>query len=222
MKRIGYVGDIHAEDQLLEIALQKLSQENVDIIVAVGDIVDGLGDIERTIALLRQYNVSSVRGNHDRWFLTDTVRELPDAHERHLVSTEAGEWLAALPSMFELQTVAGKVLVCHGLGADDMASIKPWDDLSLISYNIGFRNLCRVSSAKFILNGHSHMRMVRNVEGRVIINAGALCRDHDPSFGLVDFETSTVYVWPFSPDCTCREAESISLDESAPDTRRER
>lgn len=222
MKRIGYLGDIHAEDERLEIALQKLAQENVDIIVAVGDIVDGLGDIERTVALLRDYGVSGVRGNHDRWFLSDQVRELPDAHERHQVSTGVVEWLAALPPMIELPTVAGNVLVCHGLGLDDMASIKPWDDLINIRENVGFRKLCRGSSAKFIMNGHSHMRMVRTIEDRVVINAGAFCRDHDPSFGLVDFETSTVYVWPIALDCSCGEIEAISFDESPPQTRRER
>lgn len=222
MKRIGYLGDIHAEDELLEIALQKLSQENVDIIVSVGDIVDGPGDIERTVALLRHFGVSTVRGNHDRWFLSDQVRELPEAHEKHQVSAEAVEWLEALPTMIELSTVAGNVLVCHGLGENDMASIKPWDDLASIRDNIGFRNLCRLSSAKFILNGHSHMRMVRSVEDRIIINAGALCRDHDPSFGLVDFETSTVYAWSFKPDCSYGEIEPILFDESPPETRRER
>lgn len=222
MKRIGYLGDIHAEDERLEIALQKLSLENVDIIVAVGDIVDGLGDIERTVALLRDYGVSGVRGNHDRWFLSDQVRELPDAHERHQVSPLVVEWLAALPPMIELPTAAGNVLVCHGLGLDDMASIKPWDDLITIRENLSFRKLCRGSSAKFIINGHSHMRMVRTIEDRVVINAGALCRDHDPSFGLVDFETSTVYVWTIAPDCSYGEIERILFDESPPSTRRER
>jgi len=228
MKRIGYVGDIHAEDQLLEIALKKLSQENVDIIVAVGDIVDGLGDIERTVALLRDYKVTSVRGNHERWFFANDMRDLPHAHDPRHVSKKAREWLADLPVMFEVPTIAGNLLVCHGLGSDDMACIMPWDDLSLLRYNAGFRNwlalrsMFGASPARFVLNGHSHHRMVRAVENHVIINAGTLCRDHDPSFGLVDFQTSTVYVWPFAPDCTYLEAEKITFDESPPDTRRER
>lgn len=222
MKRIGYLGDIHAEDERLETALKKLSRENVNIIVSLGDIVDGLGDIERTVALLRDYDVVGVRGNHDRWFLSNQVRELPDAHERHLVSARVVEWLEALPPTLELPTVAGNVLVCHGLGLDDMASIKPWDDLACIRDNMSFRKLCKTTSAKFILNGHSHSRMVRNIADRVVINAGAFCRDHAPSFGLVDFETSTVHVWPIASDCSYGEIEAISFDESPPSTRRER
>ena len=220
MKRIGYVGDIHAEDKCLEIALQEFSKQSVDNIVSVGDIVDGPGDLERCVALLRDYGVLGVRGNHDRWFLSDQVRELPDAHERHQVSTEAGEWLAALPPMLELPTVAGNVLVCHGLGADDMASIKPWDDLAFIREHDGFRNLCRVSSAKYIINGHSHMRMVRTVEERVVINAGALCRDHDPSFGIVDFAAEHVLVWVFEPDLSHHAISPVPFEVPSPVTRR--
>lgn len=222
MKRIGYLGDIHAEDQRLEIALKELSKQSVEIIVAVGDIVDGPGDLERTVALLRDYDVSSVRGNHERWFFANDMRDLPDAHDPRRVSTEAREWLAALPLMIELPTTAGNLLVCHGLGGDDMASIAPWDDLTLVRYNLGYRSLCRASSARFVLNGHSHKRMVRTVEDRIIINAGTLFRDHDPSFGIVDFATFHVHVWVFDPDMSYHEILSIPFDEASPVTRRKR
>lgn len=222
MKRIGFLGDIHAEDQRLEIALRELAKQSVDIVVAVGDIVDGPGDIERTVALLRDYNVSSVRGNHERWFFANDMRELPDAHDPSRVSNETREWLRALPLLLELPTVAGKLLVCHGLGADDMASILPWDDLTLVRYNMGFRSLCQVSTARFVLNGHSHKRMVLAVEDRLIINAGTLFRDHDPSFGLVDFATSEVYGWIFDPDLSHHAILPIPFADKAPDTRRVR
>lgn len=220
MKRIGYLGDIHAEDTRLEWALRELEKQKVDIIVSVGDIVDGPGDIERTVSLLREHDVSGVRGNHERWFFAGEMRDLPHAHERARVSAAAQEWLSALPLMIELPTISGKLLVCHGLGSDDMASIMPWDDVSLVRYNVGFRSLCRTSKARFVLNGHSHRRMVRAVEDRVVINAGTLCRDHDPSFGLIDFETSNVHVWAFEPDLSYHEVPPVPLDEPSPVTRR--
>lgn len=222
MKRIGYVGDVHAEDERLEKALRELQQQRAEIIVSVGDIVDGPGDIERTVSLLRDYDVSAVRGNHERWFFANDMRNLPDAHDVNRVSRAAQEWLRALPLMFELNTIAGKLLVCHGLGSDDMASICPWDDLSLIRYNTSFRHLCRTSSARFVLNGHSHHRMVRAVEDRCIINAGTLFRDHDPSFGLIDFEAMQVCVWVFEPDLSYAAILPIPLEETPPVTRRER
>jgi len=222
MNRVAYLGDIHAEDARLEIALREIDKQHVDAIVCVGDIVDGPGDIERTVMLLREHDVSGVRGNHERWFFAGEMRELPHAHERSRVSTSAREWLDALPLMIELPTSAGKLLVCHGLGGDDMASILPWDDVSLIRYNIGFRSLCRASKAPFVLNGHSHKRMVRRVEDRIVVNAGTLCRDHDPSFGLIDFDAATVHVWVLEPDGSHHEIPPMALDEQPPPTRRER
>jgi len=73
MKRIGYLGDVqsaagHADPSTtklydrLEIALRELHEQYVDTIVCVGDVVDGPGDIERTVALLRDHDVTTVRG----------------------------------------------------------------------------------------------------------------------------------------------------------------
>ncbi len=222
MKRIGFIGDVHAEDQRLEIALATLQTQNIECIACVGDVVDGPGDIERTVALLRDYDVETVRGNHERWFLSGEMRDLPDAHSKYRISESTREWLAALPLMIELPTMAGKVLVCHGLGADDMATITPSDDVSLIRYNVGFRKLRSTSSARFVLSGHSHRRMVRRVEDRVFINAGTLYREHDPCFGLIDFEAALVRFWEFDTDLSIDEIVPISLsaEEQAPETRR--
>jgi hypothetical protein len=41
--RIGLIGDVHAEDGFLEIALNHLQALRVDVCLCVGDVVDGLG-----------------------------------------------------------------------------------------------------------------------------------------------------------------------------------
>src|SRR5690606_36226100 len=80
LSRIGVLGDIHCQEATLERALAFFHDElQVDAVLAVGDIVDGPGDADRTVALLREAKTLTVRGNHERWLLTGEQRPLPDA-----------------------------------------------------------------------------------------------------------------------------------------------
>jgi len=46
LRRIGVVGDIHGESQFLETTLTFVETADVDLVLSVGDIVDGGGDVE--------------------------------------------------------------------------------------------------------------------------------------------------------------------------------
>ncbi len=45
---------------------------------------------------------------------------------------------------------------------------------------------------KYVVNGHTHERMVRTFGDCTIINAGTLFREHDPCFGIIDFTSKHV------------------------------
>ena len=51
-KRIGLIGDVHAEDKRLEASIGYLKALGVDNIICTGDIVDGEGDPEACIKTL--------------------------------------------------------------------------------------------------------------------------------------------------------------------------
>jgi hypothetical protein len=65
-KRLVFVGDIHGCREELEALLKKLRFDpSKDHLVALGDIVSKGPDSSGVIDLLRRYNASCVRGNHD-------------------------------------------------------------------------------------------------------------------------------------------------------------
>src|SRR4029079_10625555 len=113
LRRIGAIGDIHAEDEALARVLDALAGLAVDRILAIGDIVDGPGDSARCCRLLAAASVEAVRGNHDRWALKDELRNLPGALAA--LDAEQRRFLEALPATREYQTAAGPLLLCHGL-----------------------------------------------------------------------------------------------------------
>lgn len=211
IRRLGFVGDVHAEDERLALALERLRAAGTDAIACVGDIIDGPGDVDRCFELLDAPDVVSVRGNHERWFLGNDMRDLPGAHGKDQVSAETTRRVAALPATRSLETTAGRLLLCHGLGTDDMGAVEPWETEIDMMCNVALRRLLHQSPEQFFLNGHTHRRLVRNIEGRVLINAGTLFREHEPCFGLIDFGALRVRTWLFAPDLTFSEAQPISL-----------
>lgn len=188
--RYGLIGDIHAEDELLAIALDALA--DVDAILAVGDLADGRGDLDRCCELLAARGVLAVRGNHDRWFLAHQMRDLPDAT---LVATPATHaYLAALPPVREV----GSVFLCHGLGLDDMARLLPYDEGYALEVNSDLKAVLAAGHA-IVVGGHTHRRMIRSFGSTVFVNPGTLHRPHEPGFMLLDDVARTVEVHLFGP-----------------------
>jgi predicted phosphodiesterase len=192
LRRIGLLGDIHCEDQLLETALKFLQAAGVDLVCAVGDIVDGPGNANRAIELLVEHQVLTIRGNHERWLFAGEMRGLTDANSRFDLNAASWEFLPRLPVQRNLETVAGRALLCHGLAEDDMAGVWPDDSALTLHSNIQLWRLVNSRKYEFLLNGHTHNRMVRSFDHLTIINAGTLYRKHDPCFCIVDFEAGFV------------------------------
>lgn len=197
LRRLALFGDLHAEDERLALALTWLKGQPVDALVSVGDIADGHGDLERTCDLLQAHGVLAVRGNHDRWLVADEVRSLSRAHHRADLSAPALAFLSALPPTRRLATARGDLLVCHGVGDDDMIRLRPDDDGYALESNFALTALLADRSLRLVVGGHTHRRMVRSfarpgAPPLVFVNPGTFHRDDEPGFAVLDLERAAV------------------------------
>jgi predicted phosphodiesterase len=197
LTRVGLLGDIHAEDAKLEAALRFMQGAGmhgaaVERIVCVGDVVDGPGDAQRCCALLQEAGVVTVRGNHDRWLLTLQMRDLPDVTPLEQLSEQSRAFLAGLPATATLETCSGKMLVCHGVGENDMQQLKPDDCGYALEVNKDLRDLMRRGDIRYAVGGHTHRRMVRHFPPLTFINPGTLYRKYQTCIAIADFESLTV------------------------------
>jgi predicted phosphodiesterase len=190
--RLGLIGDVHAEDALLERAFALFAARGAEALLCVGDIVDGPGDAERTCALLQQHGVLAVRGNHDRWLGRNTMRDLPDATPINALSSSSRGYLASLPVTRALDTPLGKAMLCHGLGSSDMSGVAPDDAGYALESNLDLQELIDDPDLVLVFNGHTHRAMVRRFGGLTIVNAGTLFREHQPGVAIVDFDALAV------------------------------
>jgi predicted phosphodiesterase len=203
--RFLLIGDVHAEHVRLAAALDHAAHR-VDRVLCVGDIVDGPGDVARCIALLDGHGAAVVCGNHDRWAAAGRPLD-PRGHAPEVIA-----WLSRLPATLELATVAGPLLLCHGVGGDDMVRLQPEDDGYALASNDALQSLLRAGHHRIVVGGHTHRRMVRRFGDLVFVNAGTLQTGRDPCCAVMDLDAGTVEFLDVSqPDAGVRPLATVSL-----------
>jgi len=195
LRRAGIIGDIHCEVVRLKRVIEHFRGAGLDAVLAVGDIADGPGDVTEACSILQAAGALVVAGNHDRWLLAGEMRDLPDATRTETVTPEARQYLSALPKTRLLESARGSVLLCHGLGEDDMASVRPDDDCEALRENAALVQLLESRRARFVINGHSHRPMLRTIDGLTILNAGTLHPKHRPVCAIADFDQGEVQIF---------------------------
>ena len=197
IKKLGVIGDVHAEHQRLEAALSHLQGLGTDSIVCTGDIVDGIGCPNESIELLNGAAVRTVRGNHDRWILEDKARHIKDAHSTTELTEESRSYLASLPTQVKLDTIAGKLLLCHGIGNDDLRKVWPGTERMAIERSHLLDTIILEGEFQYLINGHMHFRTLIHFEALTLINAGTLRGEHWPGFSVIDFEAEQITAFEF-------------------------
>lgn len=201
------IGDVHTEAVLLRKTIAHGQQAGVDTILSVGDIVDGPGDPLACIAQLRAHKAAIVRGNHERWVIEGSPMDPFD------YPAEVLDWLADLPVTREFDTPTGRLLLGHGIGADDSLEIDTYTSGPALEALGPLWEVIRASRHRWMVGGHTHRAMVRTIEGLTIINPGTLVLDQDPGFVIADFTRGHLEYWTLLP--TIRRRATWSQD--APD-----
>ena len=197
-RRVGLIGDVHAEHRRLDAALDFLSGRNVDAICCTGDIADGAGCIDTCCRLLAQAEAIAVAGNHDRWLLADRLRDIPDAHRVADIDDASRHYLAALPPTISIDTPHGRALLCHGVSNNDLRKVWPGSPRMPIERSHELDALIAEGQFQFVFNGHLHYRVIVNFQTLTLLNAGTLKGEHRPGVSIVDFAEGSVSAFEFT------------------------
>ena len=211
--RVGVIGDVHCEAETLSRVLDALETMDVDAVLCVGDLVDGPGDADATLGLLEARGVQCVAGNHERWLLEGVRRDVADATES--IAATARAFVESLPRTRSYETPGGTAMLCHGVGEDDEAWLRP-DTRGYALQDIPtLRELMLDERVEFMIGGHTHQRMVRVFPGLTVVNAGTLHRKDEQTFTVIDFNEMTVTFHSAAKDCP-REIEKTPLPPPPP------
>ncbi len=189
---IGIIGDVHCEDRLLKRAVDILIAKNSEKIICTGDVADGKGNFDKCVRILERHGIMTIRGNHDNWLLTNTMRSLTDATLIDNVNSRSINYLKNLYKTQDIQTSIGEILLCHGLSDNDMARLTPDDYGYALEANVELQKIISDNRYSFVINGHTHKRMVRDIGNCKFINAGSLISSNDPCFSYADFQENFI------------------------------
>ena len=212
--RVGVVGDVHCEAETLGRVLDALEEMTVDATLCVGDLVDGDGDADATLAMLEARCVECVAGNHERWFMEGEQRTLPNATQS--INDASRAFIESLPLTQRYDTPAGKAMLCHGVGKDDEAWLLP-DTRGYALQDIPtLRELMLDPLVTFMLGGHTHERMVRVFAGLTVVNAGTIRAKDEQTFTIVDFAKMRVSFYSAEDGKTGELVEEVELPMPGP------
>ncbi|MFI6827341.1 metallophosphoesterase family protein [Kribbella sp. NPDC050241] len=174
MERIAVLADVHGVLPALEAVLAEDDVRSADAIVLAGDIASGPQPVE-TLDLLTSLGdrVVWVRGNADRE-LVEMARaactgEPPDAVSpwaAQKLRPDQVELLAPLPTTVTI----GDALFCHATPRDDEEMVLV--DSPISRWAEVFTGL--PEDVRTVVCGHTHMPFARQVDRRLVINAGSV------------------------------------------------
>jgi putative phosphoesterase len=165
--RLGIVSDIHSNAAGLLQALDLMGE--VDELLCLGDCIFEYRFSNEVVALLRQRDAMVIQGNHEEVFFSAAgVR----ARERDGLDPSLLQYLAGQPSRRLLRYGDKTVLMVHST---------PWEPRGEYVFPHSPR-LARFAEAEadFVLYGHTHTQVVRQVGRVLVINPGSAgdARDH--------------------------------------------
>ncbi|MDZ7701140.1 MAG: metallophosphoesterase family protein [Halobacteriales archaeon] len=185
--RVGVISDVHANLVALEAVLEDLP--TVDALVCAGDVVGYNPWPRACVDRLRELEVATVMGNHDRKLVTGSnfvgnrMAAAGISHAREELDDDQLDWLGALPegrTLFD-----GRLQVAHG---------HP-DDPDRYTYPDEFGPEL-LDDAPALVLGHTHIQHHEAVDGGVVLNPGSVGqpRDGDPraAYAVLDLEALTV------------------------------
>ena len=173
---LAVVSDIHGNLPALEAVLAELEADDVDELICLGDVALGPQPRE-TLERVRGLGCAVVMGNWDAWILEGFPQASKEPWSRFV---EQGEWWAGKLSAgdrsfvrtfqprVELQLGEAEVVCFHG-------SPSSYDDMILAT--TAHEELLRLLNdchQPLLLGGHSHVQLVRVIEGSLLVNPGSV------------------------------------------------
>jgi len=177
--RILILSDIHANIE----ALQAIN-EPYDHILCLGDLVDYGPSPKECIELIKNNSSAVVCGNHDYAVAFKADCKCSAAYKQMSVTTRELMWnilgegeiayLRTLPSNLVLKIGGARFLLAHASPTDNLYKYLPPDTPDDV-----WRKELEGVDADYVLLGHTHISMIKSIDGITIINPGSVGQSKD-------------------------------------------
>ncbi|WP_081927416.1 metallophosphoesterase family protein [Halobellus rufus] len=178
--RVGLVSDIHSNSPALDSVLEELERLEVDRILCAGDLLGYNAFPNKTLDQLIEYDVTSIRGNHDEAIVTETpsnfnipAKRAVDWTRRQL-SDDEKRYLRNLPNKRQMSIDGKNVVVAHGSPTNPVNQYVFEDDVTPQILDHWFS-----SKPDIVVLGHTHRQFEKSIGGVKIVNPGSVGQPRD-------------------------------------------
>lgn len=174
--RVGIISDVHANYEALDRVLAALEEEKVDTTICLGDLVDFGPSPAEVLHRIQEEKIIVVKGNHDAAVIhyDSTKFHYKSLSEKDYVETSLEgtlrylsqgdiDYLAALPTRWELEIEGNRVLFVHG--------IPDFDGYPTIGQ---IEEFLADGSWQYVFWGHTHKPSLFMYQDKAAINVGSV------------------------------------------------
>ena len=194
--RYALISDIHGNLPALEAVLEDIdSQDDVDAVYHLGDLVGYAPWPNEVVALIRERGIPGIAGNYDSTVATDydhcgckadTPHQEELSHQsydwtREHVSSETKRFLGELPFRMDLRPLGGhkskpQVILVHGTPT---LNTLYWTEDRPDSFCKKMADSAGTKEGDLMAFGHTHKPWTREVEGVRFVNTGSVGKPKD-------------------------------------------
>jgi len=176
--RVALLSDLHGNDVAFRAVLADIRKQGADQIVCLGDIATLGAQPQRTVELLLELNCPCIMGNHDAFLLkpellkayTSAAAVIDSVNWcREQLSREALVYFATFKPILEMPLGPNSTLLLyHGSPRSNMEDILATTPPEQLDVLLGERR------ATVMAGGHTHLQMLRQHRGGLVLNAGSV------------------------------------------------
>jgi putative phosphoesterase len=200
VSRLAVFGDIHGNVEALDAVIAAIRGAGIDRALCTGDVVlRGLSP-EECISRVRGTGWPCVGGNTDRRVANKKLKKESDIRgmrpgsrtwTKAILSDDAIAWLHALPELVEADLGPHRVVAIHG-----DRTVPP----GLVDHEASDHQIVAMMDAlgaDVLAVAHTHKRMIRAIEGRLVINPGSVgegtADDPRPTWGWLEWRDAAIH-----------------------------
>jgi putative phosphoesterase len=176
--RIALVSDLHGNALALKQVLSRIAKAGADRIICLGDVATLGPEPERVLELLHESGAVCILGNHDEFMLRPdlvaaytSIPVLVDSIDwcRARLSTASFDFIRSFRADYELPLNEREALLAfHGTPSSNATDLLATTDADTVEQWIGG------SRATVLVGGHTHLQMLRQHRGRLLVNPGSV------------------------------------------------
>jgi putative phosphoesterase len=187
--RIGIVADVHCRHEALREAAGQMAAAGVDEVLLAGDAHYQYRFSNETVAVIREFGMRCVAGNHEAVLLGPHGRRAVEAPH---VQSDQLAFMRTVPERLTTTVDGRRLTMLHADPFTDTYDYLYADDPRF--------DRCDELDTDFLVLGHTHVPMVARFGRTLAINPGALMLSRDPgghdvlTYAVLDSATEDVFV----------------------------